>query len=111
VTWYGIPFVAGVYLYLLSSLQSFRSVERPSFLRLIRYLCPKLNINDILKRTCMGDAVMEKAAKLDDIDLDLVTGINSLVSIVYDGWSSKRRQSFASYSIQYIYSPPEDPYH
>jgi len=59
----------------------------------------------------MGDAVMEKVAKLDEIDLDLVKGIDSLVSIVYDGWSSKRRRSFASYSIQYIYSPPEDPYH
>jgi len=100
-----------VYLYLLSSLQSFRSVERASFLRLIRYLCPKLNTSDIPKRTCVGDAVMEKVAKLDEIDLDLVTGINSLVSIVYDGWSSKRRRSFVSYSIQYIHSPPEDPYH
>ena len=89
VTWYGIPFVAGVYLYLLSLFQSFRSVERPSFLRLIRYLCPKLNTNDILKCTCMGDAVMEKVTILDEINLDLVTGINSLVSIVYDGWSSK----------------------
>ena len=54
---------------------------------------------------------MEKVEKLDKINLDLVTSINSLVSIVYDGWSSKRRCSFASYSIQYIYSPPEDPYH
>jgi hypothetical protein len=94
-----------------SSFQSFRSVERPSFLRLVRYLCPKLNTSDVPKRTCMGDAVMEKVAKLDEIDLDLVTGIDSLVSIVYDGWSSRRRRSFASYSIQYIYSPPEDPYH
>jgi hypothetical protein len=58
----------------------------------------------------MGDAVMEKVEKLDGIDLDLVKGIDSLVSIVYDGWSSKRRRSFSSYSIQYIYSPPEDPY-
>jgi hypothetical protein len=38
----------------------------------------------------MGDAVMEKVEKLDGIDLDLVAGIGSLVSIVYDGWSSKR---------------------
>ena len=52
---------------------------------------------------------MEKVDELDQIDLDLVTNIDSLVSIVYDGWSSKRRRSFASYSIQYIYSPPEDP--
>ena len=38
----------------------------------------------------MGDAVMEKVTKLDEIDLDLVKGIDSLVSIVYDGWSSRR---------------------
>jgi hypothetical protein len=54
---------------------------------------------------------MEKVEKLDEIDINLVTGINSLVSIVYDGWSSKRRRSFVSYSIQYIHSSPEDPYH
>ena len=53
---------------------------------------------------------MEKVEKLDGIDSELVMGIDSLVSIIYDGWSSKRRRSFASYSIQYIYSPPEDPY-
>jgi hypothetical protein len=37
--------------------------------------------------------------------------IDSLVSIVYDGWSLRRHRSFASYSIQYIYSPPDNPYH
>ena len=71
------------------SFQSFRSIECPSFLRLIHYLCPKLNASDIPKRTCMGDMVMDKVDALDKIDLDLVTSINSLVSIVYDGWSSK----------------------
>ena len=59
----------------------------------------------------MGDMVMDKVDALNKINLDLVTSINSLVSIVYDGWSSKRHRSFASYSIQYIYSLPEDPYH
>ena len=54
---------------------------------------------------------MEKVAKLDEIDLDLVKNIVSLVSIIYDGWSSKRQRSFVSYSIQFIYSPSEDPYH
>jgi len=37
----------------------------------------------------MGNAVMKKVIKLDEIDLNLITGINSLVSIIYDGWSSK----------------------
>ena len=89
VTWYGIPFVARVYLYLLSLFKSFRSVECPSFLHLIHYLCPKLDTSNILKCTCMGNAVMKKVIKLDEIDLNLITGINSLVSIIYDGWSSK----------------------
>jgi hypothetical protein len=71
------------------SFQSFRSIERPLFLCLIHYLCPKLNVSDILKCTCMGDMVMDKVDTLDKIDLDLVTSIDSLVSIVYDGWSSK----------------------
>ena len=99
VTWYDIPFIAGLYLYLLSSLQSFQSVECPSFLHLMHYLCPKLNISEIPKRTCMGDVVMAKVAKLDEIDLNLMVGIDSLVSIVYNGWSSKWCHSFASYSI------------
>jgi hypothetical protein len=106
-----IYFVIGVYPHLIASFQSFRSVERLSFLRLIHYLCQKLNTSDIPKHTCMGDAIMEKVEKLDKIDLDLVTSINSLISIVYGGWSSKQHCSFASYSIQYIHSPPEDPYH
>jgi len=59
----------------------------------------------------MGDMVTEKVEELDQIDVDLVKSIGSLVSIVYDGWSSKRCRSFASYSIQYIYSPPKDPNH
>jgi len=60
---------------------------------------------------CMGDMVTEKVEELDQIDVDLVKTIDSLVSIVYDGWSSKRRRSFSSYSIQYIYSPPDNPNH
>lgn len=106
-----IGFIFGVRHHLIWQFQSFQSVEHPSFCCLIHYLCPKLNPSDILKHTCIGDMVMEKVDELDQIDLDLVTSINSLVSIVYDSWSSKRCQSFASYSIQYIYSSPEDPNH
>ena len=73
-----IPFIVGISSHLLSSFQSFRSVERPSFLRLIRYLCPKLNTSDIPKRTCIGDVVMEKVEKLDGINSELVMGIDSL---------------------------------
>jgi hypothetical protein len=43
-------------------------VERASFRRLVAYLCPKLTEADIPKRTCMGDAILEKVERLDDID-------------------------------------------
>ena len=68
---------------------------------------------------------MEKVAKLDEIDKEIINvssithsvtwaltpsqAITSLVSLVSDGWSSKRRRHFSSFSIQYIDSPPEDP--
>ncbi|KAM6494942.1 hypothetical protein JOM56_009565 [Amanita muscaria] len=50
---------------------SFRFVERPSFLRLIQYLCPKLTMTEIPKRTCIGDAVLMKAERLDEVDRNL----------------------------------------
>jgi len=33
----------------------------------------------------MGNAVMKKVIKLDEIDLNLITALTSLVSIIYDG--------------------------
>ena len=113
--------------FLIYSYKSFRFIERPSFRRLVYYLNPKVKDTDIPKRTCMSDAVMHKVERLDDIDTTLVEvsqtipiisykwliwdqNISSLVSIVWDGWSSKRCRPFSSYSIQYIDSSPNDPY-
>ncbi|KAM6498412.1 hypothetical protein JOM56_006360 [Amanita muscaria] len=90
---------------------SFRFVDRPSLHRTIRYLCPKLNKSDIPGRTCIGNAVLEKVAKLDLIDMELIANIPSHISVIWDGWSTKRRRPFSSLSIQYISSPlPDDPY-
>ena len=47
-------------------------MERASFCRLVCYLCPKLTEADIPKRTCMGDAILEKVERLDDIDLKIL---------------------------------------
>ena len=47
-------------------------MERASFLRLVCYLCPKLTEADIPKRTCMGDSILEKVERLDDIDLNII---------------------------------------
>ena len=47
-------------------------MERASFRRLVCYLCPKLTEFDIPKRTCMGDAILEKVERLDDIDLKIL---------------------------------------
>ena len=47
-------------------------MEHASFLRLVCYLCPKLTEADIPKRTCMGDAILEKVERLDDIDVKII---------------------------------------
>jgi hypothetical protein len=56
----------------MSFYQSFRFAERTSFRRLVCYLCPKLTEADIPKRTCIGDAILEKVEKLDDIDMKII---------------------------------------
>lgn len=69
---------------------------------------------------------MDKVLKLDDIDKEIITvsliiiqfkgnltnewqNTSSLISIVWDGWSTKRRRPFSSFSIQYIHASPENP--
>ena len=113
--------------FLISLYKPFRFIERPSFRRLLYYLNPKVKDTDIPKWTCLSDAVMHKIECLNDIDITLVAvsqtilvlsykwliwyqNILSLVLIVWDGWSSKHRCPFSSYSIQYINSSPNDPY-
>ena len=47
-------------------------MERASFRRLVCYLCPKLTETDIPKRTCIGDAILEKVERLDDVDMKII---------------------------------------
>ena len=47
-------------------------MERASFRRLVHYLSPKLTEFDIPKRTCIGDAILEKVERLDDIDMKII---------------------------------------
>ncbi|KAF8622375.1 hypothetical protein AX15_007067 [Amanita polypyramis BW_CC] len=96
--------------FLIYSYKSFQFIEQPSFQHLVYYLNLKVKDTDIPKQTCMSDAIMHKVECLDDIDTTLVENISSLVSIVWDGWSSKCHCPFSSYSIQYINSSPNDPY-
>ena len=56
----------------LSLFQSFHFVDRPSFRRLLLYTCPKLTDSDILKKSCIANAVMEKLSTLDEIDKKLI---------------------------------------
>ena len=75
----------------------------------------------------MGDAISEKIARLDEIDSQLIAvsiylliimfqthkqfqNILSLVSIVWDRWSSKRCHSYSSFVMQYIHAPANDLY-
>jgi hypothetical protein len=90
------------------------------------YLCLKLKDGDIPKCTSIGEAVLEKVVTLDRIDKDLLAvclyllhfermlidcqAIPSRISLVWDGWSSKRWCAYSSISIQYIHAPPDDPY-
>ena len=91
------------------------------------YLCPRLKPTDIPKQTCMGDAISEKIARLDEINSQLIAvsiylsiimfqthkqfqNILSLVSIVWDRWSSKQRHPYSSFVMQYIHAPANDPY-
>jgi len=39
---------------------------------MVLYLCPKLKDSDILKRSCIANAISEKVEKLDIIDIDLI---------------------------------------
>ena len=57
----------------LSFFQSFRFMDRPSFRRLLLYTSPKLTDSEIPKRGCIGNAVMEKLTKLDEIDKKLIS--------------------------------------
>ena len=93
--------------------------------RLIRYLYPKFNDGNIIKRMCISNLVEDKVAKLDGIDIRLIAvrlflpfvcpaaheaqEIPSRISIVHDGWSTKRRRPFSSICIQYIHSDPDTP--
>ena len=75
----------------------------------------------------MGDAISETIARLDEIDSQLIAvsiylsiiifqthkqfqNISSLVSIVWDGWSSKGHCPYSSFVMQYIHAPANDPY-
>ncbi|KAM6502733.1 hypothetical protein JOM56_002710 [Amanita muscaria] len=50
----------------------FQFVDSPAFRRMVCYLNPKLTDKDIPKKACMANAVDEKIAKLDGIDLELI---------------------------------------
>ena len=50
----------------------FRLVEHPSFLRFVRYLCPRLKPTDVPGRTCIGNAVSEKIIRLDKVNSQLI---------------------------------------
>jgi len=60
------------YCLFLKFFQPFHFVERTSLQRTLCYLNPKLGTNDIPKHTSIRNAVMEKVAKLDEIDREII---------------------------------------
>lgn len=50
-------------------IQPFRFIDRPSFRRLLLYVQPKLADGDIPKHTTMANMVLDKIARLDEMDI------------------------------------------
>lgn len=70
VTWYVVYLMLTV---VLIWPKAFSWTERPSVRRLIRYLNPKVQDVDIPKKTCISEAVTEKARRLDEKNRDLIS--------------------------------------
>lgn len=89
-------------------LQPFRFVERPAVRGFITYLNHTLRDDDIPKKSAIANAISAKVIQLEQITLQIIERIPSKVSTIWDGWSSRRRRPFTSFSISYIDSPPGD---
>jgi hypothetical protein len=102
-------------------------VERPAVRGFISYLNPKVEDEMIPKKTCMAESVMTKVEKLDNLTIELIKvcisfhfnfsihlltsiiqTINSKISLVWDGWSTRNRRPYTSVSVVYIHSPPSN---
>ena len=55
-----------------SFFQPFRFVERPAIRGFISYLNPKMQDNDIPKKSCMADSVNEKVLHLETVTFDII---------------------------------------
>ncbi|PPR06396.1 hypothetical protein CVT24_002491 [Panaeolus cyanescens] len=85
-------------------LKSFRFCERPSLRHFVLALNPKLKDNDIPKKTTMADAVKAKIERLDKLDVEQIANVDSLITLIGDGWSAESRRPYTGIGIQYINS-------
>ena len=107
------------------SFQPFRFVERPAVRDFITFLNHKLQDDDIPHKSSIANTVNGKVLQLEELTLDLVKvcssciklcqslltnqqHIPSKVSTIWDGWSTRKRQPFTSFSISFIDSPPDN---
>jgi len=115
------------YSNLWNTLQPFRFVEQPAVCSFITYLNPKINDNDIPRKSWIAVSVNAKVAKLKDLTHDVIDVrvdyvvtlprwhvtyqhvtwkcIPSKVSIIWDGWSTRKHWPYTSFSISFIDSP------
>jgi hypothetical protein len=107
------------------SFQPFRFVERPAVRGFITYLNQKLQDNDIPHKSSIAGAVNAKVLQLEELTFAIVKvrcssfnlcqslptnqqRIPSKVSTIWDGWSTRKRRPFTSFSISFIDSPPDN---
>ena len=107
------------------SFQPFRFVERPVVQDFITFLNHKLRDDDIPCKSSIANAVNGKVLQLEELTLAIVKvrsscfnlcwslltnqqRIPSKVSTIWDGWSTRKRRPFTSFSISFIDSPPDN---
>ena len=89
------------------------------------FLNPKLQDNDIPHKSSIARSVNAKVLHLEELTLAIVKvrssylnlcwsflinrqRIPSKVSTIWDGWSTRKRRPFTSFSISFIDSPPDN---
>lgn len=112
-------------LRLLIHSKPFRHVERPAVRGFITYLNHKVRDDDIPHKSAIAGAINAKVIELEQSTLEIIKvcitlylylcppslliipqRIPSKVTPVWDGWSTRKRRPYTSFSISFIDSPP-----
>ncbi|KAL0235888.1 hypothetical protein GEMRC1_002470 [Eukaryota sp. GEM-RC1] len=87
--------------YIIDGCHPFSEVERPSFRKIINWLCP--NYEEIGRNTVQRDIVLLYKEKQESIGNELEVMIdNSLLNFTLDIWTSKGGTPFLGVTVHYI---------